>query len=397
MKELQAILQAWSELGHGEPAVLATVVRVSGSAYRRPGARMLLLPDGRTIGTVSGGCLEDDVKLRAWQLTAQGEPAVLRYDSTSDGDVVWGLGLGCKSVIDLLIERLDPDRGAQPLDFLRRCLDTRQPGVLARVVAVEGRTGADVGAFLTLDETGSSAQNLAGPELAGLVRQAAATALGERRSLHAACQLAAGRAEVFLEVVQPPLSLLVCGAGHDAIPLVRLAKELGWHVTVADPRAAYATRERFPLADDIIVAAPEDLSGRPVLPAWEAAVVMSHNYHNDLGFLRALLPALLRYLGVLGPKSRTESLLGDLTADGFTPTARQMERLYGPVGLDIGADTPEEIALAVAAEIRAILAGRSGLPLRRSDRPIHDRPPDEIGPLVPAWNNDERVCLVEAD
>jgi len=163
MKEIQAILQAWSELGHGEPPVLATVVRVNGSAYRRPGARMLLLPDGRTIGTVSGGCLEDDVKLRAWQLTARGEPAVLRYDSTSDGDIVWGLGLGCKSIIDLLIERLDPDRGAQPLDFLRRCLDTRQPGVLARVVAVEGRTGAEVGAFLTLDEIGSSVHNLAEP------------------------------------------------------------------------------------------------------------------------------------------------------------------------------------------------------------------------------------------
>lgn len=397
MKEIQAILQAWSELGHGGPAVLATVVRVNGSAYRRPGARMLLLPDGRTIGTVSGGCLEDDLKLRAWQLTARGEPAVLRYDSTSDGDIVWGLGLGCKSVVDLLIERLNPDCGAQPLDFLRRCLDTRQPGVLARVVAVEGRTGADVGAFLTLDETGSSSHNFAGLELADLVRHAAATALGERRSLHAACQLAAGRAEVFLEVVQPPLALLVCGAGHDAIPLVRLAKELGWHVTIADPRAAYATRERFPLADDIIVAAPEDLAGRPVLSAWEAAVIMSHNYHNDLRFLRALLPAPLRYLGVLGPKSRTESLLRDLVAGGFTPTARQTERLYGPVGLDIGADTPEEIALAVAAEIRAILTGRSGLPLRRSDRPIHDPPPDEIGPLVPTWNTDERVCLVEAD
>ncbi len=397
MKEIEAILQVWSELGHGGPAVLATVVRVNGSAYRRPGARMLLLPDGRTIGTVSGGCLEDDVKLRAWQLTAQGEPVVLRYDSTSDVDIVWGLGLGCKSVVDLLIERLDPDRGAKPLDFLRRCLDTRQPGVLARVVAVEGHTGADVGAFLTLDETGSGARNFAGPELAGLVRQAAATALGERRSLYATCQLAAGRAEVFLEVVQPPLALLVCGAGHDAIPLVRLAKELGWHVTVVDPRAAYATRERFPLADDILVAAPEDLTGRLVPSALEAAVIMSHNYHNDLRFLRALLPAPLRYLGVLGPKSRTESLLRDLTAGGFTPTARQTERLYGPVGLDIGADTPEEIALAVAAEIRTILAGRSGLPLRRSDRPIHDRPPDEIGPLVPAWNNDERVCLVEAE
>ena len=172
MKEIQAILQAWSELGHGGHAVLATVVRVNGSAYRRPGARMLLLPDGRTIGTVSGGCLEDDVKLRAWKLTVQGEPAVLRYDSTSDDDIVWGLGLGCKSVIDLLIERLDPDRKEQSLDFLRRRLDTRQPGVLARVVTAEGHIGANVGAFLTLDETGSSAHDFAGLELADLVRQA---------------------------------------------------------------------------------------------------------------------------------------------------------------------------------------------------------------------------------
>src|SRR6187455_1850636 len=137
MKEVQAILRACSDLPDGEPAVLATVVRVAGSAYRRPGARMLLLPDGRTVGTVSGGCLEGDLKLRAWRLTEGARPAVVRYDSTSEGEMVWQLGLGCKGVVDVLLERID--RATRPLHFLRGCLDARRAGALARVVAVERR------------------------------------------------------------------------------------------------------------------------------------------------------------------------------------------------------------------------------------------------------------------
>lgn len=414
MNEIQAILEAGSEFRRGGPVVLATVVRVKGSAYRRPGARMLLRPDGRSIGTVSGGCLEGDVKFRAWRLTARGEPAVVRYDSTAEGEVVWQLGLGCKGVVDVLIERLDPGRGSPPLDFLRNSLDNRRSGVLARVVAVEGDAGAHLGAFLTLDEDGHSDDDFAGCEAAVLVRQNAAAALVAGRSQYVACELPAGRLELFLELVEPPLSLLVCGAGHDAIPLVRLAKELGWHVTVLDPRPTYATRERFPLADEILVADPEQLAARDnhsqlrsLLPsaseltgrlaslARGAAVIMSHHYSNDLLFLRALLPAPLRYLGVLGPRSRTESLLSDLAASGFRPTDRQRERLHGPVGLDIGADTPEEIAVAIAAEIRAVLAGRSGQPLRRRDSTIHDRLLDEDQPLAPVRTKGERVCLAE--
>jgi xanthine dehydrogenase accessory factor len=339
----------------------------------------------------------------------------LRYDSTSEGDLAWQLGLGCQGVVDVLVERLKPRAEPTPLDWLRHWLAERRCGVLARVAAVAGNPGVDVGAFLACDETGLLATDLDGGSFQRLIAQTAMEAYAGRRSYYTAYELADGKVELFYEVVQPPLSLLVCGAGHDAMPLVRMAKELGWHVTVLDPRPNYATRERFPLADALLVAGPEELlppvperSLRPLLSRkrsnlidqlpliGSAAVIMSHHYHNDRFYLQALLPSALRYLGILGPRARTDRLLDELAQGGCLPNAEQTARLYGPIGLDLGANTPEEIALAVTAEIQAVLAGRSGAFLRSSDRPIHERAGLEAEYLLPAGEKGHRACLLEA-
>ena len=288
--------RVWRAPRTGGRAVLATVVRVQGSAYRRPGARMLLSIDGTTIGTVSGGCLEGDVKIRARRTITEGKQVVVRYDSTARGEMARQLGLGCEGIVDVLMERLDagvkngPLRTAPALPHSPRGWGNRA------LLAVEGQQ-CKRGNFLTVDQ-GSCEHDFAEPELASEVLSDAVNVLKEQRSRYATYRLPEGCVDVFLEWVLPPPPLIVCGAGHDAVPLVRFAKELGWWVAVLD-QPADATEE-------FVKRVPSASRG--------AAVIMSHSYRNDLHYLRALLPSPLRYLGVLGPKSRTERLLRCLEA-----------------------------------------------------------------------------------
>lgn len=369
MKELQAIVAAFEQTQQdGEAAALATVVEVRGSTYRQPGARMLITQAGQRVGTISGGCLESDVVERAQQVMSSGEPMVVQYDTTSQEDAIWGLGLGCNGRVRVLIECLDPNHSSH-IGFIAECLHHRWPGILATVFGVEGQVRSRVGAHLILFPDKTVTSNLE-PSLTQAVIADAQVALGNGRSIVKTYSLLAGSVEVSIEVIQPPTPLLIFGAGHDAIPVVRFAKELGWHVTVVDSRSTNATPERFSMADQVTLSRPEVAHKQVCLDSRTAAVVMTHNYLHDLELLKTLLPSPVRYLGMLGPKSRTERLLREAE---ITLTDEQLHRLYGPVGLDIGADTPEAIALAIIAEIQAVLANRSGGLLRDRQGPIHSR------------------------
>ncbi len=375
MKELRDILDAVVEVRRqGERAALATVVKVRGSTYRRPGARMLLRPDGTMVGSISGGCLEGDILEKARPVLAGGTPRLATYDMTSDDDIVWGLGLGCNGVVYVLIEPLPAGGPADPMAFLDECLSHERVGVMATVFRVEGHLGAHVGDRWMVRGDGQLwGSTLQDPALSEALRPDVDEARQTGRSRVRTYTLPDGEAEVFIEVVQPPVPLVVFGAGHDAIPVVRFAKALGWRVTVVDSRPAYATRDRFPEADEVVLAHPEDVPGSVRLDERTFAVVMTHNYLQDLKLLEVLLPSPVRYLGVLGPRSRTDKLLGDLRAKGRAPSEAQLGRLYSPVGVDIGAETPEEIALSILAEIQAVLAGRSAGLLRDRKGPIHER------------------------
>lgn len=374
MNELQAILAAF-ELSQksGETTFLATVVKTQGSTYRRPGARMLITSTSQMVGAISGGCLEQDVFEHSRQRMQTGEPIVVIYDTTADEDIVWGLGLGCNGVVQVLIERLDLDSDRTPIAFLQECLRNRQPGVLATVFCVEGAVRVKLGARLMLSSDGRVNTDIKEPSLAAAITLDADSARSTQQSTSNKYQLSSGSAEVFIEVIQPLTRLIIFGAGYDAIPVARFAKALGWHVTVVDSRPADATLKRFPMADNIVLAHPEVTQERVLVDSGTVAVVMTHNYLHDLQLLKTLLPSPWRYLGILGPRSRTKRLLEDLRQAGFIPTEAQLQRLYGPVGLDIGADTPEEIALSIVAEIQAVLANRSGGLLRDRKEPIHPR------------------------
>ena len=362
MKELQDIIATWEQLQESQTVAIATLVKVEGSTYRRPGARMLITPDGKQIGSLSGGCLESDVIERAQSVMAHGRPLLVEYDTTAEDDLIWGLGLGCQGVATVLIERLNDEPHA--LSVIARCLSQRQPGALATVFQEE-ETKVKVGDRLLWFPDGEVNQ-IQDVELAQCVRQDLQAAVARQRSTVQKYRLTEGMAEVFLEVIQPPTALVIFGGGFDAVPLVRFAKELGWHVTVVDPKARPATVERFSAADRVVLGFAQ--SKQITVDEHTVAVIMTHNYLDDLELLPRLLALSLPYLGILGPKKRTARLLAELQFDFDSA-----QHLYSPVGLDIGADNPEEIALAIAAEIQAVLQKRSGGFLKERNGSIHSQ------------------------
>ena len=372
MKELREILNASQALEQqGKQAALATVVAVSGSSYRRPGARMLMTSEGPVAGGVSGGCLETDVFQRACLVLERGKPDLVTYDTTEDGDIVFGVGLGCRGIIQILIE---PLVGPRPdFEFLAELLARREAGACATVFRRDGPGTAELGERLLLSETGECHDGLSDDELSRTVLADALNTLKTGQSQTREYAQANGAVEVWIEALTPAQSLVVFGAGHDAPPLVRLAKELGWHIVVADSRPAYATTERFPQADAVHALPPQEAIAQMTLDARTAVVLLTHNYHQDLALLERLLPLPLSYLGILGPKRRAERLLADLPA--ALRTGETLARLHSPVGLDIGADSPELIALSILAEIQAVTAGRPGGFLRERSGPIYSPTP----------------------
>lgn len=376
MRELLSIIDAARAIEQrGVQAALATVVNVTGSTYRRPGARMLIAADGQTVGSVSGGCLERDVLNQARRVLQRNKPGVVTYDSMSDDDIVWEFNLGCNGIVDVLIEPLPHNGKRGLLAFLADCLDHRQTGVVATVFGVEGLMKAAVGNRLMLSKRQSAIHDIEDGDLAEAIRHDSQRALDSGTPKVTMYEMSAGRAEVFIEVIQPPVPLVIFGAGHDAVPLVRFAKELGWHVTVVDPRPGYATRQKFPLADILVVCRPDEVHEHIEIHRGTVAVVMTHHYLHDADLLRTLLPLPLRYLGLLGSKRRTQRLLHEARKEGVLLSESNLDLVYGPIGLDIGADTPEEIALAIAAEIQAVLADRSGGMLRIREGPLHEQSP----------------------
>lgn len=391
MKEQQAIVEAFERFkAENKKVALATVVEVRGSSYRRPGARMLITDSGEVVGGVSGGCLERDVCKRGKQVIATGESTLVIYDTTSESDIVWGLGLGCNGVVKILLEPLRTDaRQVEHIAFLKDCIQQRRQGVVATVYEASDATTVKPGQRLMLSSDGREATgDIEDLELFAMVEIDAQAALCERRS--SARVYEAGSAKVFMEFIRPPQSLVIFGAGHDALPLTEFAKALGWHVTLIDSRPAYATTERFSCADRIITARPEDACEH-LLPevSESAAVVMTHNYLHDLEVLRKLLPSPVKYIGLLGPRKRTEKLLRQLAVDGATLTGEQLARLHAPVGLDIGAETSEQIALAIVAEIQAALTDRYGGMLKSRERPIHREAEDSS----PSGRSVANVCV----
>ena len=335
--------------GAGQRAALATVVRVRGSAYRHEGAKLVVAEDGSTAGNVSGGCLEQDVREVALQVIRKGEPELRSYCSSADEIAAWDLGVGCEGQVDVYVE----PAAAQPRE--RALLDERRPfvacGVMRgkgeRLIVTADRTEGDLGSKDLNTRVAAKARELLETGESGIHEIAARS--------------------IFFEVLVPPPQLVVLGAGDDARPLVRFAADVGFRVVVVDRRPGYLTRERFPDAAALVESAGDELEAVLPLDAECYAVVMNHNFADDQAYVRALMKTPVAYVGMLGPRQRTERILRNLAAEGPMDEAR----VYGPVGLDIGTDGAEQVALAVIAEILAVRSGRRARSLRERRAAIH--------------------------
>ena len=361
MKELRDILKAYATLKNaGETACLATVVDARGSTYRHPGARMLIRQGGESVGTISSGCLDQDLMERAAQVVTSGSPLVVTYDSTSPEDIVWGMNLGCGGVVRVLIEPLPRPGAFDHLEVLARWVEEGERGGMATLFGVNGRFTTPPGGRYLLRRDGWTGTDIRETALIDRLHTELSTLLSDGRTRMISCETPEGTADVFLELIRPPVSLVILGAGRDAIPLAEFAHALGWTVTVIDARAGFLQRDRFAGVDGMILADPDKVAEHFSFTGDEAAVVMTHNFNHDYELLKTLFASPVQYIGLLSSRGKTGELLKKLREEGFRLTEEQLARLYTPVGLDIGGETPEQIALAIVAEIQAVMAGRSG-------------------------------------
>lgn len=376
MNEVRALINAFEEANErGERCALAMVVSVEGSSYRRPGARMLVCEGGATTGTISAGCLEGDVIEHAKRVIRRGAVKLVEYDTASTSDeMAWGLGLGCNGIVRVLIEPLAP--ASLYVEALRRSCEAHAGSAPLTVATVYQHTPSGpapaaarvpIGARLFIDEGGETGRENLSDEVASLIEGDAESA-GSR-----VYEVAGGPLKVFVETLLPPVQLVVFGAGHDALPVVELARGLGWQTEVVDPQARPVSRSRFAMADKVTLARPEEVEAQVTITPRTLTLLMSHNYSHDLELLKFLLASPARYIGVMGPRKRTERMLSELAAneDGSLLEEADLACLYSPAGLDIGANAPAEIALSIVAEMRAVLDGRRGGMLRERRGSIH--------------------------
>ncbi len=356
---IPALLDFYRIHASEESLVLVTIIATEGSTYRKPGAMMLISRDHSFEGMISGGCLEGDLLHHATEVFDSGEAKFVTYDMHAGDDLVWNLGLGCDGVIRLLLQRLDRECGFEFLEQLEASHAARRKVLLA--LAIQSNPNLPLAATALLDHAGNTCGERA---LLGVMNDVSKGDWPEWRYRKAAISDSGDAEEIILVNIPPQTRVLVCGAGPDAVPVVRALSALDWSVYIVDHRPAYAMAERFPDSCRVIQARPEQLSEVVDLDEFDAAVVMSHHLENDSVYLAQLAIREIAYLGCLGPRARRDRLKKMAGCPG--------RRVFGPVGLDIGAELPESIALSLVAEIHAVLNQRSGLPLT----PPHPDAPD---------------------
>lgn len=377
MKEIKQIIQAYEEACiHKQKVALATVVHVEGSSYRSPGARMLIKEDGMLTGAISGGCLEGDALRKALMVMMQGKPLLTTYDTSDEDDAFIGVGLGCNGIIKVLIEPIKQEDDMNPVMLLKAILQNRQPSVLVTFFSMNNKWSGNQGTHLLLKENGISIQRNTTPIDFQIVLEEAKAVFEKKcpffvQYSSSENELNNSSLTAFLEYIEPTTSLVVLGAGNDVFPLVQFAEVLGWSITLVDGRPNYASTQRFPTCQ-LVISEPEKALQNIVIDDKTAAVLMTHNYHYDKQVLKALSAHPITYIGMLGPKKKLDKMLEELKEEG-TDLSQKLLHIYSPVGLHIGAETSEEIALSIIAEIKAVFAGKTGGYLRDLSGKIHDR------------------------
>ncbi len=372
MKEIKAIIDAYDAMDKvASHAALATVVRVEGSSYRRTGARMLVLDNGTWTGGISGGCLEGDALKRARLAINNSRSTLITYDTTEDDPHQIGVGLGCNGIIDVLFCPLDFNDPENPIEVLKACLQVnRETHVLLTITGLTG-PWEQAKAGKVIKYTGLESLNIfEGQNLQHEINEAVIHQMAENKSAPYSFEFSPEKkADIFIEILPPEINVVLMGHQYDVFPMSRLLKELGWRVSIVAELLKVNFRIRE-IADEIV--SPENFS-ELMVDEHTAIILMSHDYRTDKNNLPKALASASPFIGMLGPRVRSEKIWRELEEEGRPVSPADMERIYAPVGLDIGAVTPEEIALSLAAGVKAAMAGREGTFLKLRQSPIHPR------------------------
>lgn len=368
MKEFKSILEAYKQVDFSERKVaLATVMQVKGSSYRSPGARMLMMDNGHWVGSVSGGCLEGDALRKARSVMADKTPRTVTYDTADDQSL--GIGLGCEGIIDILLEPIDPSAEGNPIQLIESFLEMENTGALATVFESTGVL--PVGSRVLLKPDGLVEGENA--PLNEILEATLSTTIENQKSTIEDFEFDREKIKVFFEVIQPRIDLLIFGGGFDAKPVTELANVLGWNVRVSDECIAHLVPINFPNAQ-LVSCQKEFVKSQVKITPFTAVVLMSHNYEYDKGVLAQIIDSDAAYIGLLGPKKRADRLIKWLADEHKVElTKDQKDKLHYPIGLDIGAETPDEIAVSIIAEIQAKFSNRSGGLLKYRSDAIHPR------------------------
>ncbi len=358
MKEIKAIIEKYHSIDFTKnKAALATVVRVEGSSYRRTGARMLITDSGDWIGGISGGCLEGDALKKAKFAMAQNMPAIVTYDTTDDDPFQIGVGLGCNGIIDVLLAPLNFQDINNQVLTLQQCLESREPNVVITIIKIKGDfKNIQLGEVFIYKNGNDFPLTFISTNVISDIQ----ICLKKEKSESKTYQCLEGEIQIFIEVIIPATHLIVYGGNYDIYPMVKLAKEVGWKVSVVcNPLKVH--KSLFEIADNVV---DKEKSEEIEIDPFTVALLMAHDYETDFKNMRNLLKTSIKYIGMLGPKKRTDKMFLKLLEEKNPVSEADLDRIATPVGLDIGATNPEEIAISIIAEIKTFFTKRTGQRLK---------------------------------
>jgi xanthine dehydrogenase accessory factor len=369
MKEIEKIVECYQKINwEKEQAALGTVVKVEGSAYRRIGARMFVNSNGQWVGGISGGCLEGDALKQAQIAMMKNKSSIVVYDTMEDDPHQIGVGLGCNGRIEVLLTPIEQQDKGNQLEFLQKIIHQRHSTILLQILNTNSGNALLRGKFFTLDtlEDLSTAIDV---DLEALETKIQTVFYKRKSKVFTLVNAASQEYEILFEIIHPKIKLVCIGDNYDVDAFMRIANELGWEIHVAGKQRKLS-KVVYQIAKKVY--SLEEAKGIE-MDEYTAVVLMSHDYKTDLSLLQTYINKDIPYIGLLGPKKRMLKMQEELSKNGVPVDLERLSNLYSPIGLDIGAENPEEIALSIAAEIVAVFRERNGAFLKTRTGTINDR------------------------
>tara|TARA_R110002167_G_scaffold120166_17_gene297883 strand:+ start:118 stop:1224 length:1107 start_codon:yes stop_codon:yes gene_type:complete len=367
MKEIKSIVKLYNALKSSkEKCAIAQVVRVEESSYRREGARMIVFESGVFEGGISGGCLEGDALKRSQIAILKQQPSIVTYDTSKEKEI--GVGLGCNGIIDVLISPISED--ASLITRLEQCIGKRKEHLFATVTELQGNFDAiALGSSYYVDSDIRTLEACRHDDLRAFILEGINTVLGDKKSKTVHFESGKQKASVFIEFIPPQYHLAIYGDNYDVYPMLDVAKVLDWDVSLVG-NIQKLKKEKLRSIDNLF---PKDRPERPLIDERTAVILMAHDYKTDYANLHELINSQAPYIASLGPRKRFDKMVKEFKKEGLVFRAAQLDRIYAPCGLEIGANTPEEIAISIIAEVLGVFSGRQGGMLRERTGPIHER------------------------